>query len=131
MSDSPPSDLSPAEPAAPKKKKRKKKRRAGRSSAPPRPRPEVNEHGMYRPLFVQSFPADPELDLLVRAFENGNYALVRREAEGLAARAADPEVREAALELRRRIDPDPLLKYFVLVAVALLVFLALYTYSKP
>jgi hypothetical protein len=130
MSDSPASDASPAEPAPPKKKKRKKKRRAGRSSAPPRPRPEVNERGMYRPLFVQAFPADPELDLLVRAFENGNYAHVRREAEALAARASDPEVREAALELRRRIDPDPLLKYFVLVAVALLVFLALYTYSK-
>lgn len=128
MSDSTPDDTGAAAPAPPKKK-RKKKRRPRDSSARP-PRPEVNERGLYRPLFVQSFPADPELDQLVRAFENGNYAQVRREAPALAARTADPTVREAALELRRRIDPDPLLKYLLALAVALLVFLTIYFYSK-
>lgn len=130
MSDSSQNDASAAEPSPAKKKKRKKKRRAEPSSAPRAPRPEVNDRGWYRPLFVQAFPADPELELLVRAFENGDYARVRREAPALAARAADPEVRDAALELRRRIDPDPLLRYFMAVAVALLVFLAIYVYSK-
>jgi hypothetical protein len=129
MSDSTPDDTSAAAPAPPKKKRRKKKRRAERSSPPPL-RPEVNERGWYRPLFIQSFPADPELDLLVRAFENGAYAQVRREAPALAARTTDPAVRDAALELRRRIDPDPLLKYLLALAVALLVFLTIYVYSK-
>ena len=130
MSDSTQDDASATEPSPTTKKKRKKKRRATDSRAPRAPRPEVNDRGWYRPLFVQAFPADPELDLLVRAFEAGDYARVRREAPALAARTANSEVRDAALELRRRIDPDPLLRYFIALAVALLVFLALYVYSK-
>ncbi|HMJ12751.1 MAG TPA: hypothetical protein VK524_15120, partial [Polyangiaceae bacterium] len=111
--------------------KRKKKRRAERASVPPELGPELDEQGRYRPGFVRSFPADPELEALVLAFEAGNYARVRSEAPALAARTQDPEVRDAALELRRRIDPDPLLRYLLVLSFGLLAFLTLYVYSKP
>ena len=61
-----------------------------------------------KPAFVRDFPRTPELDALVDAFEQGNYARVRREAPELAARAEDPEVKKAALELRSRTAADPL-----------------------
>jgi hypothetical protein len=38
-------------------------------------------------------------------------------------------VRAAALELRRRIDPDPLSTYIVLISVALLLFLLVWAYA--
>jgi hypothetical protein len=115
---------SDGEPRPPKKKKKKKlKKRPTRTGAT---RSTLDEYGRERPRFVLSFPSNPELDELVRAFERGNYAHVRREAPALAARTTDEEVREAALELRRRLDPDPLLGYLLGVAVALLVFLSVY-----
>lgn len=84
--------------------------------------------GMERPTFLLDFPEDPELERLIEAFEGGNYALVRREAEPLAARTKDPEVRDAALELRRRIDPDPLAKGLLALSVLLLLFLTIWAY---
>jgi hypothetical protein len=108
----------------------KKRRRKRASSSPPDlERPVLDAAGRERPHFVLKFPSDPELDALIRAFETGNYAHVRRNAPELAARTDNPEVREAALELRRRLDPDPLLKYLLAAAVALLLFLTLYIYS--
>jgi hypothetical protein len=65
---------------------------------------------------------------LVAAFEAGNYALVREQAEALAERAESPAVREAALELRSRIEPDPLVKYLLALTAALLLFLAYFAY---
>ena len=38
------------------------------------------------------------------------------------------QVRDAALELRRRIDPDPLAKYLLALTAALLLFLAYFAY---
>jgi hypothetical protein len=67
--------------------------------------------------------------MLVQAYERGNYALVRREAPALASRTPHEDVRAAALELRRRLDPDPLMKYLLGLAFALLVFLTLYIYA--
>jgi hypothetical protein len=84
--------------------------------------------GNERPPFLLSFPEDPQLERLIQAFERGNYALVRREARRVAKRARDPEVRAAARELRRRIDPDPLAVYLLLAAVALLSFLTVWAY---
>src|SRR5215207_409091 len=70
----------------------------------------LDGNGRERPRFLLGFPQHPDLQRLVGAFEAGNYALVRNEAEGLAERAESAAVRDAALELRRRIEPDPLAK---------------------
>jgi hypothetical protein len=84
--------------------------------------------GRERPRFLLGFPQHPELSRLAVAFEAGNYALVRAEAEALAERTDNPAVRDAALELRRRIDPDPLAKYLLALTAALLLFLAYFAY---
>lgn len=88
----------------------------------------LDTQGRERPQFLRSFPEHPELSRLVTAFEAGNYALVRAEAEALAERADSPAVRDAALELRRRIEPDPLMKYLLALTAALLLFLAYFAY---
>jgi hypothetical protein len=89
----------------------------------------LNAEGRERPRFLLKFPDDPELQRLARAFEAGNYQAVREGASKLAESTADPIVRAAARELRRRIDPDPLMKYLLWVAVALFVFVVWYTYQ--
>lgn len=78
--------------------------------------------------FARSFPDDPELGRLVAAFEAGDYHTVREEAPKLAERTADPLVRQAALDLRRRIDPDPVQLYLLGLTLALLVFLTAWFY---
>jgi hypothetical protein len=93
-------------------------------------RPALDSNGMERPKFLLDYPADPGLDRLIAAFESGNYALVRREAEGVANAATDPAVRDAARELRRRIEPDPLAKYLLAIAVLLLVYLVVWAYRQ-
>jgi hypothetical protein len=101
-------------------KKRKKKRK-----------PAPAREGV--PAFAQQFPRHPELDALVDAFEQGNYARVRAEAPRLAEASGDDEedapseeVRLAAQELLRRIEPDPLAAYLFGIAVLLLAFLSLW-----
>ena len=84
--------------------------------------------GRERPRFLLGFPQHPDLARLAAAFEAGNYALVRADAEALAERTDNPAVRDAALELRRRIDPDPLAKYLLALTAALLLFLAYFAY---
>lgn len=94
------------------------------------PRAPMDSNGMERPKFLLDYPEDPALDRLIAAFESGNYALVRREAETVAKAAEDPAVRDAALELRRRIEPDPLAKYLLLIAAVLLVYLVAWAYRQ-
>lgn len=89
----------------------------------------LDAKGRERPRFLLQFPEHPDLARLVTAFEAGNYALVREEAEALAERAESPAVRDAALELRRRIEPDPLVKYLLALTAALLLFLAYFAYN--
>lgn len=84
--------------------------------------------GRERPRFLLGFPQHPDLQRLAAAFEAGNYALVRAEAETLAERTDNPAVRDAALELRRRIEPDPLAKYLLALTAALLLSLAYWAY---
>lgn len=86
----------------------------------------ANETGA--PRFARDFPDDAQLQALVRAFEAGRYDEVRREAPELAARASDPKVAEAALELRRRLDPDPLARNLLLAAIGLLVVLVIWSF---
>lgn len=113
-----------APPPARKKKKRKKKRSLATVD-----RAELDANGRERPKFLLAFPDDPELQRLVQAFEAGDFATIRSKAAALADKSEDPAIRDAALELRRRIDPDPLIKYIVLASVLLLGFLVLYVYS--
>jgi len=94
------------------------------------PQRPLNAEGRERPGFLLAFPDDPELQRLVRDFEAGNYEAVRLGAPKLAAATEDPVVRGAARELRRRIDPDPLMKYLLWVAIALFVFVVWYTYQN-
>jgi hypothetical protein len=113
-----------------RKPKRRKRKKAKSSTKHERDdlRPELDARGRERPRFLLGFPKHPELEPLIQAFETGNYALVRRDAPALAERTDDPAVRDAAIELRRRIDPDPLYKYLLGVSVVLLAFLTAYAY---
>jgi len=111
-------------PEQPRRKKRKKKRKKKREEVST-----LDASGRERPRFLLSFPRDPELDRLVAAFESGDYATVRDGTMDLADRTEDERVRDAALELLRRTQPDPLIKYLLLAAVALLAFLVLHAYG--
>jgi hypothetical protein len=108
-----------------KKGKRKRKASAESESASGGARSQLDRDGRERPAFLLNFPHDPELEPLIAAFEAGNYAYVREFAPKLAEHSGRPEVKAAAAELRKRIDPDPLVKF--LVAVALLLFIAVLT----
>jgi hypothetical protein len=124
---------SPAEEPAPprRKKKRKKKRSLAAEATETRVEPSavLDANGRERPRFLLAFPDDEALQRLVRAFEAGDFSTIRRDADELAEKSDDPLVRDAALELRRRIDPDPLIKYILLASVLLLGFLVLYVYT--
>jgi hypothetical protein len=90
----------------------------------------LDRDGNERPPFLAALPDDPDLARVAAAFEHGDFAFVRREAPALARRTDDPKVREAALDLRRRIDPDPLAKFLLLGAFALLAFLVVWAYAR-
>ncbi len=75
-----------------------------------------------RPLFARTYPRTPEVDALLAAFERGNYARVREEGPALVSRSDDPEVKRAAEDLLRRIQPDPVSRALLAVAALLLVF---------
>lgn len=112
--------------AEPVRKKKKKKRKKEAVADAPNP---LGPDGRERPTFVLAFPSDPELDRLVRAFELGNYAHVREHGPTLIAKSEDAAVREAARELVRRIEPDPLVKILLAISVSLLLLLALWAYK--
>jgi hypothetical protein len=90
---------------------------------------EPNSRAYARPKFAQDFPRDPEVDLLIEAFARGDYAYVRLEAPRLAERAENRRVREAARELSRRIEPDPLFRLLLALAWLLLAFLVVWAYA--
>jgi hypothetical protein len=81
-----------------------------------------------RASFARAYPDDPDLARIVAAFERGDYASVRVEAPKLAERAASPLVRSAALDLRSRIEPDPIQLYLLALTLALLGFLTAWFY---
>lgn len=119
------SDEAPAgEPPRPAKKRKKRKKRGPEAASPSARREGV-------PAFALSFPVDAELERLVAAFEAGDYALVRDAAPKLARQTESDEVRRAARELRRRVDPDPLMVYLLGVAALLLGVLAYWYWSHP
>jgi hypothetical protein len=75
------------------------------------------------PAFAEDFPEDEELARLVAAFAAGDYAAVRAGAPALARSTGDEDVKQAALLLRARIEPDPASRVFFVVTAALLLFL--------
>jgi hypothetical protein len=107
----------------------KRKKRKRKKVEEPELRPSLGPDGRERPAFLLSFPSDPELERLMRAFELGDYAFVRKGAPELAERASDAKVRAAAEELARRIEPDPLMKVLLGLSIALLVVLTLWAYK--
>ena len=121
--DAPEATTESAEPAGKRKKRKRKKleEAALRNS--------IGPDGRERPAFLLGFPSDPELERLIRAFELGNYALVRTGAPELAEKTTDPKVRAAAEELARRIEPDLLVKVLLGLSIALLVVLTLWAYK--
>jgi hypothetical protein len=100
------------------------------SDAPAPTRTRLNALGEERPAFLLAFPPDPELEALIVAFEAGNFAKVRKEAPELARRTSDESVRRAALELRQRIDPDPLLVLMLVLALSLFAFVVTWIYTR-
>jgi hypothetical protein len=115
-----------------KKKKKKKKKRAvdakDEAKGEGTKGPPLGPEGWERPAFVLDFPKDPELDRLVRAFELGNYAFVREHGKKLAESSSDADVKNAAGELLRRIEPDPLVRILFGMTIALLLFMVFYAY---
>jgi hypothetical protein len=91
-------------------------------------RPRLNRDGEERPRFLLEFPHDPALEPLIEAFEAGNYARVRAEAPAVVKNSSDPAVRRAAEELLARIEPDPLVKLLLGVAIGLFVFVVAWVY---
>ena len=80
--------------------------------------------------FARSYPNDAELGRLLAAFESGDYRTVRDRAPKLAESTQDPLVKKAALDLRRRIDPDPVQLYLLGLTLALLTFLTAWFYIQ-
>jgi hypothetical protein len=121
-------------------KKRKKKRKSAKAGA-----------RANWPAFALDFPHHPEIEALVAAFEQGNYARVREGARRLletmgpqaSPTAGDTKpsnkssdnseerdaVRRAAAEILRRLDPDPIAIYMLVGSVLLLAFLAIWYWT--
>ena len=70
------------------------------------------------------------------AFERGDFQSTRKLVDALlgategSATTESETVRARALELRRRISPDPLIRYLLLISAVLLVLLAVFAYAQ-
>lgn len=82
--------------------------------------------GAPRPPFAVDYPSHDGLDQLLVAFDAGNYAFVREQAPRLVQADVDENVRNAAKDLRRRIDPEPTAAYLWALGVALVLLLYLF-----
>lgn len=96
------------------------------AEAPPPAAVPAPENWGY-PAFARNFPRDEALDGLVEAFARGDYLAVRDGVPKLLAREELAEdVKEAALLLRERTEPDRTARVFFYLAAALLVLLTSY-----
>ncbi len=75
------------------------------------------------PSFARDYPQNEELTRLVQAFQRGDFAEVREHAPKLAKDSEEEEVRAAAIDLRRRLDPHAAAAILWGLGVALLVLL--------
>lgn len=104
--------------------------------------------GLRRPSFAAGFPRDARLDEAVKLFDRGDYKACRALATAILDNKKEPrspyrepmdgapeeaslEVRAAARELLRRMDPDPLVKVLVALAAGLLALVAGYYWTHP
>lgn len=85
--------------------------------------------GRERPVFVTRYPRDPRLDVLVAAFERGDFRRVKSGAAALLAESPSEEVGSAARDLLRRTRPHPLIGLFLMMALGLFTFFAFWVYS--
>lgn len=98
------------------------------SDDPPRARRRPRSPARAR--FLDRFPSHEGLFQAVLAFESGNYADVRHLCEGLLRKENDPEVRRAANELLRRINPDRLVVAILWGSFVLLGLVVLWAYGQ-
>ena len=82
-----------------------------------------------RPRFLASFPKHEALSRAVSAYEVGNYAEVREQCEDLLSREKDAELRRAATELLRRIEPDRLVVTILWASFLLLGLVIVWAYG--
>lgn len=82
-----------------------------------------------RPRFLARFPDHEGLAKAVLAYERGDYAEVRVMSKSLLEREDDVDVREAAAELLRRIEPDRLIVAILWSSFALLALVILWAYG--
>ncbi len=115
--------------ARPARRKRKRKRPEVTSDEAASDEAPARRDGV--PAFALGFPDDPTLTALVAAFDQGDYARVRREAPALVQQTESVAVRKAARELLKRIEPDPLAVYLLAGAALLLAFLAFWYWTHP
>lgn len=90
----------------------------------------LDKEGRERPRFIFTYPKEPELNRLVGAFERGDFRAVREGATRLSETATDPAVKAAAQDLLQRIQPDPLVRWFWVVAVLVFTFLVAWSYFQ-
>jgi hypothetical protein len=105
----------------------------GASRRRSRPRPKLEPAAVVgggdrpqRAAFAARYPRDERLEAILDAFDVGNFALVRKEALRLEQETDDEDVRDAARDLRRRIEPEPTAIYLWALGVALLIILFAY-----
>jgi hypothetical protein len=118
----------PSEPARPKKKKKKK------SAAAPGEAPVAKDAKSSNakkkdepdPLPGAGTPDGDKLRKAVRAFEVGDYALVRTLTDELG-RCDEPAIRKSAAALRDRIGIDPI-QIAVIAACALVLLTIVYVW---
>lgn len=82
-----------------------------------------------RARFLDGFPEHEGLSRAVAAFEDGNYAETRRLCEQLLDTEEDEDVRDAASELLRRMEPDRMIVIILWASFALLALVALAVYG--
>ena len=84
-----------------------------------------------RPGFLEAMPKDEELSPLIQLFEEGNFLELRRRARELDRATVTPEVAAAIDELVQRTNPDPLLKWMLLICFGLFAFIVAWDYANP
>ncbi len=86
--------------------------------------------GAKRPDFASGYPESETLDVLLRAFDAGDFAAVRKGTSALLATETDDAILEATADLRRRIYPGATAVYILALSVGLLLFLAGYYWLR-
>jgi hypothetical protein len=68
------------------------------------------------------------LQLVQRAFDRGNYREVRRLVAKMREREPSAADTQAAVDLLHRTQPDPLVKYLLLLSALLLLAVTVFSY---